>query len=250
MANILITSGGTSIPIDPVRSITNTSKGYFGSKLALSALNAGQNVHFFTSRNAKYKPFNIDIDVKQDYDTDEIRDLRRLYESVTGLDMMYKETEYDTYESYVKVLDIIREDKPDIIFLAAAVSDYTVVPSTDKVRSKDGLNLQLTQTEKIISNVKKVCPSAYLVGFKMTVGGDDDSLTWESTHSMRVNGCDAVIANDYNSILNNDHKVILSYKDGNRVASHNYYIKDVGYDHIFKMIYTNYLRKQGKINEG
>ena len=32
--NILVTSGGTKIPIDRVRSITNMSRGTFGSRIA------------------------------------------------------------------------------------------------------------------------------------------------------------------------------------------------------------------------
>lgn len=242
MANILITSGGTTIPIDPVRSIKNTSKGYFGSQLALSALKQKHNVYFFTANDAKYKPFNINIDVKDDcYDTEDAHNLRRLYESVSE---NYTETHYTTYESYVNILNIIKRDTPDIIFMAAAVSDYTVVPIKDKVRSKDNLNLQFTPTEKIISMVKKMHPSTYLVGFKMLVDATDDELIGESRNSMRQNGCDAVIANNYDSIRNNDHKIIVTYRDGNQVCSHNYYLKDIGYEHIFKLIHSNYTRKQ------
>jgi len=41
---ILVTSGGTKVPIDDVRSITNTSSGSFGSKIVTSLLYHGAEV--------------------------------------------------------------------------------------------------------------------------------------------------------------------------------------------------------------
>jgi phosphopantothenoylcysteine synthetase/decarboxylase len=41
---ILITSGGTKIPIDTVRDITNMSTGTFGTKIAEECLRKGHDV--------------------------------------------------------------------------------------------------------------------------------------------------------------------------------------------------------------
>jgi phosphopantothenoylcysteine decarboxylase/phosphopantothenate--cysteine ligase len=50
---ILITSGGTKIPIDAVRYITNMSSGTFGAKIATQALKHNLIVHFLHAENSK-----------------------------------------------------------------------------------------------------------------------------------------------------------------------------------------------------
>ena len=64
---ILITSGGTKVPIDRVRSITNMSHGTFGSRIADAFFNEGleafrtgneygnqiEKITFFTAKNGK-----------------------------------------------------------------------------------------------------------------------------------------------------------------------------------------------------
>lgn len=50
---IFITSGGTKIPIDKVRNITNMSKGTFGSKIATESLRAGHDVYFYRAEDSK-----------------------------------------------------------------------------------------------------------------------------------------------------------------------------------------------------
>lgn len=56
---ILVTSGGTKIPIDKVRDITNMSKGTFGSKIATELLKLGHEIIFFKAKNSK-SPFKFD----------------------------------------------------------------------------------------------------------------------------------------------------------------------------------------------
>ena len=56
-ARILITAGGTTEPIDSVRSITNTSTGETGFVLAQSLLAQGHQVTLLQSRNSRFQNF-------------------------------------------------------------------------------------------------------------------------------------------------------------------------------------------------
>lgn len=59
---VLITSGGTKVPIDPVRDITNMSSGTFGSKIATEFLKTGQHVSFVMAEKSK-TPFTFHRDL-------------------------------------------------------------------------------------------------------------------------------------------------------------------------------------------
>jgi len=59
---VLITSGGTKVPIDKVRFITNMSSGTFGSRIALEALMTGNDVIFLHAEKSK-TPFSGVVDV-------------------------------------------------------------------------------------------------------------------------------------------------------------------------------------------
>lgn len=62
MARVVITSGGTSVPIDAVRSITNFSKGLFGSQIAKAALDADNVVNHVVAHGS-HRPDNLTINV-------------------------------------------------------------------------------------------------------------------------------------------------------------------------------------------
>jgi phosphopantothenoylcysteine synthetase/decarboxylase len=49
---VLITSGGTKIKIDMVRSITNMSRGTFGAKIADAVQEFNDNVTFLCAKNS------------------------------------------------------------------------------------------------------------------------------------------------------------------------------------------------------
>ena len=51
--NIIVTSGGTEVPIDAVRCITNFSRGTTGARIAEHALESGHRVQYLCSTAAK-----------------------------------------------------------------------------------------------------------------------------------------------------------------------------------------------------
>ena len=204
---ILITSGGTKVPIDRVRSITNMSSGTFGSKIATEALKKGCKVVFFKAKGSK-TPFSINTDVSLFECNEIISNAFCLY----GLyAKQYHEYEYVTFDDYMTTLKrAILNEQPDVIVLAAAVSDYGVEDYVDgKIRSSDALTIQLKPLPKIISMVKQWAPRAKLVGFKLLVDSTENELYIAAAKSITDNHCDMVVANDLRDIKDNNHMVML-----------------------------------------
>ncbi len=208
---ILVTSGGTKIPIDKVRDITNMSKGTFGSKIATELLEMGHEVMFLKSRGSK-SPMSITINVREDF-YDAPDDFADWYNRVKGYLSHYKEMEYSTFDDYRNRLERwIKIERPDVVMLAAAVSDYGVEnPHNGKLRSNDLLTIKLVQLPKIIHLIKTWHPTCKLVGFKLLVDSKDYQLIDAAKRSIAENGCDMIVANDLADIKDGKHKVHLVF---------------------------------------
>ena len=124
--NILITAGPTHESIDPVRFITNRSSGKMGYALAKAAKEFGAIVTVVSG------PVNI--------------------EKVSGvkyLDIESAEDMAETLENQIKTNSF------DLIFMAAAVADYTPTKYTNqKIKKNDEFHtLELKKTVDIMSNI-------------------------------------------------------------------------------------------------
>lgn len=213
---ILITSGGTSVAIDPVRQITNMSTGRFGARLATSALLAGTDVIYLTAQTGQ-TPFSMSIDLHQaEHTPDALKQLETLQALHAAHGKHYQEYRYHDVNDYALQLEtLINTQKPDIVMLAAAVSDYLVDNySTKKIRSQSALTIQLKTAPKIIHSVKTWAPNVFLVGFKLLVDVDETTLINAALDSMMQHDCDLVIANDLASIRRGKHEVFLVERDG------------------------------------
>jgi len=219
---VLITSGGTKVPIDPVRDITNMSKGTFGCRIAVEYLNERHHVIYFVSQDGK-SPFefrkNLYVDplVSRNQcvrtmihgDQSEAEFKKHKDWCVNHCDQ-YRESRYRNYDDYCEGLEsIIKTFAPDVIILSAAVSDYIAVPSVGKVKSSSELTIQLTPALKIISKIKEWCPHTFLVGFKLLVDSTPEKLIEASRNSIDHNHCDLVVANDLVSLRNGKHELLL-----------------------------------------
>jgi len=100
----LVTAGGTSVPIDKVRSITNSSTGRTGAAIALAAYEAGHNVTLLTSRPDALR------EVAKDWRPSEARFAVRSFQTFHDL---HGEMEHS-----------LRTGAIDALVHAAAVSDY------------------------------------------------------------------------------------------------------------------------------
>jgi len=216
---ILITSGGTKVPIDSVRSITNMSSGTFGSKIARTFLKMGHEVVFFKAKDSK-SPVSVNVDLNSATQIQTEASFKEWYTETSKYMSRYIQYEYSTFEQYADGLKfIIGVEQPDIILLAAAVSDYGVENYfKGKLRSNDMLNIKLEQLPKIISFVREWAPDAKIVGFKLLVNSKYNELIDAATRSLNDNSLDMVVANDLDDIKNDNHKVHLVAKHENPIT--------------------------------
>lgn len=216
----LVTSGGTKVPIDTVRDITNMSKGTFGSKIMTEALKQNQQVWGLIASGSK-TPFDFRMDLREVYPiTDEAEYTMEAYQSFTEAMLFarrysgnYIQNTYRNFEDYEQTLFSILENKrPDVVVLAAAVSDYGVKPMEGKLRSGTDLTIELQPLPKLISRVKKVLPKCCLVGFKLLVGSTQAELEEAAWKSIEMNGCDIVVGNDLRDIKGGKHRLTIAKK--------------------------------------
>ncbi|MDA1316462.1 MAG: bifunctional phosphopantothenoylcysteine decarboxylase/phosphopantothenate--cysteine ligase CoaBC [bacterium] len=132
---IIVTSGGTSEPIDDARVITNRSSGKMGVALAEAAFRYGAEVTLLRSHNSVLSHLPI---------------TQKAYASVTELSSLMKKEVKNN----------------DIVIHAAAVSDFTVTKAGEKLESSTPHSITLSPTKKIINEIKKINPKIILIGFK------------------------------------------------------------------------------------
>ncbi|AKH97315.1 bifunctional phosphopantothenoylcysteine decarboxylase/phosphopantothenate--cysteine ligase CoaBC [Halanaeroarchaeum sulfurireducens] len=158
---IVVTSGATSEPVDPVRVLTNRASGKTGRAVAKACYARG-----------------ADVELVHD-----------------GPDVPYA-TVHDVTtsdEMLEAVLEAVAD--ADALVSAAAISDYTVEASSAKLRSGQDLTLDLDTTPKLIDTVREQFADLPIVGFKAETG--DDSSMLEHAHDLRERVDLAfVVAND------------------------------------------------------
>lgn len=213
---ILITSGGTKIPIDRVRSITNMSQGTFGSRIAdaffdegLEAFRVGneygnpiEKITFFMAKGSR-KP------TLQSLNDETYEDGYRPIEYA----------EYSTFDDYKSgVEELLKKETYDVIVAAAAVSDYGVANYYDgKYRSReDDMCIRLVRLPKVLPVMRKFAPDAVICGFKLLVDSTEDELLDAMRRQISESGVDLVVGNDLRDIKNDDHRLlVISKHDAN-----------------------------------
>lgn len=140
---VLVTAGGTREPIDAVRYITNRSSGRMGFAIAAAARARGASVTVIAANcNLARLPGIRYIDV-----------------TTTG--EMGQELEREA-------------DNTDVLFMAAAVSDYKVsgMQTMGKIERKDNKHLQLVPTGDMVSALGSNGNGRLIVGFAAEYGTD------------------------------------------------------------------------------
>jgi len=172
---VLVTGGGTIEPIDDVRVITNRSSGKMGKALAEMAYRYGADVTFIHSKNTPNPPN------------------RRVNTPISYL--YIKQFSFSTSDE-LKNLLAEKLPKTDIIFHAAAVSDFTVNKHVGKISSEKNHILHLEPTGKIINSIKKINNNILLVGFKAIYGSQEKQIISEAQKLFTDANTDYVIVND------------------------------------------------------
>ncbi len=184
---ILVTSGPTHEPIDPVRYIANRSSGAQGTALARALAALGADVVFVTGPATVPPP--------------------------EGVEVIAVETAHEMLEAVQSALPV------DVAIFAAAVADWRVnEAATRKMKkTKSGLPpLDLKENPDILATVaqmKKARP-ALVVGF----AAETDDVVENATAKRARKGCDWIVANDVRPATGimggEENDIVLITKDG------------------------------------
>jgi phosphopantothenate-cysteine ligase len=193
---ILITSGGTTEPIDTVRGITNFATGTLG-KLTAQAFLKHHQVILLAGQTALVPEPHDNLQIIRIGDTQNL---------------------LETMEKYVPQVDVVVH--------SMAVSDYRPVYMTGlenlpqnlnelqnfrpeyekKISSKSDYQFMLLEkTPKIISHIKKWNSNVILFGFKLLSGVSKDHLLKIAREKLAETQADYIVANDLSNIKNGQH---------------------------------------------
>ena len=164
--HILVTSGPTTEPIDPVRYIANRSSGAQGTAIAQALAGLGARVTFITGPATVPPPKGVTV-IK--------------------------------VETAQEMLNAVKATLPaDAAIFAAAVADWRMATALDGKIKKDKSGkppaLELTENPDIlatISKLKKGRPKL-VVGF----AAETDDVVQNATAKRKRKGCDWIVAND------------------------------------------------------
>jgi phosphopantothenoylcysteine decarboxylase/phosphopantothenate--cysteine ligase len=185
---ILITTGGTREPLDPVRFLSNQSSGKQGYALASACVLAGAEVTLITAPTTLPRPFGLA----------QCRDIQ------TAQDM------------FSAVMSALAKQPYDVFIGTAAVADWTVIPCVHKLK-KDGSGapppLTFVENPDILKTVGHLTPQQnrplLVIGFAA-----ETQNVLENAKAKKVKkGCDWLLANDVGAdgegVFGSDHNRII-----------------------------------------
>ncbi len=161
---ILVTSGPTREPIDPVRYLSNRSSGKMGHAIATAALRRGAGVVLIAGPTPLSPP--------------------------PGAVYVPVQTAEEMREAALQHLDTV-----SIVIKAAAVADYRAKhPSATKIKSKkdEGLTLSLVPNPDILKELAARKGRAFLVGF----AAETDNVRARAAAKLKAKGVDLLVVND------------------------------------------------------
>jgi phosphopantothenoylcysteine decarboxylase / phosphopantothenate---cysteine ligase len=164
--SVLISAGGTREAIDPARVITNRSSGRQGYALADVAARLGARVTLVTTMERE-----LGLDTRR------------------AIEVVRVESTSEMHEAMVS-----RSAANDCVIMAAAVADFTVKPSSEKLKRRDGPpELSLAAAPDILADlVARRRPGQVIVGFaaETTDVEENARLKWQKK------GVDLLVVND------------------------------------------------------
>lgn len=208
--SILITGGGTRVPIDDVRYIGNHATGSFPCKIVRTYLKENYSVTYIGSKHGE-KPFELRIDTR--LHPDDIFDLTVKHNDGISTRQYYQHL-YSTYDEYKNLVYQACQKSWDTIFLGAAVSDYICDKVDGKISSQSDLEIKLKPAQKIISTIRGTNSKAKLIGFKLLYDVGEKTLIEAAEKSIEQNGCDGIVANDYWKIQQGRPEILFVTKKG------------------------------------
>lgn len=179
--NVLISSGPTIEPIDPVRFISNHSSGRMGMALAMEAAARGASVTFVSGPVSEYPQH-------------------------AGIQVVKVTTASEMYDRCTELFA-----NADITIMAAAVADYTPVnPEKEKIKKHDeGLVLSLKKNRDILLQLgKQKKAGQLLLGFALETNNEIEN----ARQKLHTKNLDFIVLNSLN-----DEKSGFGY-DTNKIS--------------------------------
>lgn len=161
--HVVVTSGPTHEPIDPVRYIANRSSGRQGHAIAAAAARAGARVTLISGPVALFDP--------------------------PGCEVVHIESARDMMTAVEAALPA------DIFIAAAAVADWRAAPAAEKIKKDQGgaPALSLIENPDILASVSQGPKRPRLVvGF----AAETSDLIRHAQEKLARKGCDLIVAND------------------------------------------------------
>ncbi len=163
---VLVTAGPTVEPIDPIKLITNRSSGKMGVAVARVAASRGAEVALIYGPGTEAPPPNVKV--------------------------VRVQTTREMCEAFKRELKSPR----DIIVSTAAAQDFAIErPAERKLRHFESPILKLVPAPRVLDEVRKLAPNAFVVGFKAEFNVSDEELLAAAREKLDE-GLDMVVAND------------------------------------------------------
>jgi phosphopantothenoylcysteine decarboxylase / phosphopantothenate---cysteine ligase len=162
---IIVTAGGTIEPIDAARFLTNKSSGKMGIAIAEECYLRGADITLLRAKNS----------IEPRY--------------------LMRQQEFETADELLRLLEKFVKDS-DVLFHAAAVSDFKPTIRKEKLSSKESVTLHLAPQKKIITQIKKLNPKIKLIGFKAVASSSEEVLIAKGREMLKEGSADAIIVND------------------------------------------------------
>jgi phosphopantothenoylcysteine decarboxylase/phosphopantothenate--cysteine ligase len=170
---VVVSTGGTREPIDPVRFLGNRSSGRQGAAVALAAADRGARVHLVAA--------HVDEGVLAEVSRHPSIELERVQTAVE-LDAAMRAASAEA----------------DVVVMAAAVADFSVPEVSDvKIRKEDGtLTLDLVENPDVLMGLVGMRrPGQTIVGFAAETAADDDELRERGIRKRSRKGVDLLTVN-------------------------------------------------------
>lgn len=207
MKKIIITAGGTSEKIDNVRKITNSSSGKLGMTIANHLLQENNDIIiYYVCSKSSLKPTDERVKIIEiDGTTDLKNNIEKLLVNEHIDYFIHSMAVSDYMTDYVTTVERIKESIKENNDIDEVFKNIEVVGGNKISSYEDNLVIVLKPTPKIISIIKNLSPSTYLVGFKLLDGVSKEELIEVAKRLRNKNKCDLVVANDLDTIRNGEH---------------------------------------------
>lgn len=224
---ILITAGGTKVPMDDVRYVDNFSKGNFGARLAHAFLLIFHRKALKTAQLDHFKEINA---AKCELEWRPPAGAAGGY-SGTYIGNPYMSTEFFYYDEYAAGLKkLMQSNDYDIVFSAAAVSDFAPDKVEGKIDSEGGYSLHMKPLPKILPQLRTWAKEGgrktdfLQVGFKLLSKVTEEKLIETAKSKGRAAGSDWTIANTIETVKDRQHH-IFAVEDRGRERVYGYKVQ-------------------------